>query len=285
MHDNSALSDAWFALMQQLAVSPDHAQQGWQQLQQHYTEPNRAYHNFSHIAAMLRHLAQSPLTVHDEAVLKLAIWFHDLIYDPKAKDNEVRSAALAVQWMQQAGFGTERCDAVNACILATASHQLSLAAHVPDAALFLDLDLSVLGLPPARYRLYAAAIRKEYAWVAAIPYRLGRAGVLQKFLARSELYFTPYFRQRLERRPDTICSANAVNTFLFLTNHEDNRSFVRDPRTGTRHADRRTVLRAYAGGIWCRCHQNRIARRRRSFAPVACAERWHFAVVERAGAQ
>jgi predicted metal-dependent HD superfamily phosphohydrolase len=104
MHDNSALSDAWFALMQQLAVSPDHAQQGWQQLQQHYTEPNRAYHNFSHIAAMLRHLAQSPLTVHDEAVLKLAIWFHDLIYDPKAKDNEVRSAALAVQWMQQAGF-------------------------------------------------------------------------------------------------------------------------------------------------------------------------------------
>lgn len=198
MHDNSALSDAWFALMQQLAVSPDHAQQGWQQLQQHYTEPHRAYHNFSHIAAMLRHLAQSPLTVHDEGVLKLAIWFHDLIYDPKAKDNEARSAALAVQWMQQAGFSAERCDAVNACILATASHQLSLAAHVPDAALFLDLDLSVLGLPPAQYRLYAAAIRKEYAWVAAIPYRLGRAGVLQKFLARSELYFTPYFRQRLE---------------------------------------------------------------------------------------
>lgn len=198
MHEHSALSEAWFALMQQLAVPSDTAQAGWQQLQQRYTEPHRAYHNFSHIAAMLRHLTQTPLIVHDEAVLKLAIWFHDLIYDPKAKDNEARSAELAVQWMQQAGFSAERCDAVRACILATASHQLQLAAHVPDAALFLDLDLSVLGLPPAQYRHYAAAIRKEYAWVAAIPYRLGRAAVLKKFLARSELYFTPYFRQKLE---------------------------------------------------------------------------------------
>jgi predicted metal-dependent HD superfamily phosphohydrolase len=80
-------------------------------------------------------------------------------------------------------------------IRATAAHETSAD---PATRLMLDLDLAVLGAAPPVYAAYAAAIRREYAAVPEAIWRLGRAGVLDRFLARPRLYQTRLFQERLE---------------------------------------------------------------------------------------
>ena len=85
----SALHQRWRTVVAPLLPDPDHT---WQQLATHYNEPHRHYHTLDHVAACLtwldhyRHLAADPLC------LELALWAHDVIYDPRASDNEARSA-------------------------------------------------------------------------------------------------------------------------------------------------------------------------------------------------
>jgi predicted metal-dependent HD superfamily phosphohydrolase len=134
----------------------------YQHLVAMYAEPHRHYHNLHHIADCLgefdrvRHLAREPLAV------ELAIWFHDAVYDPRAGNNEEQSADLAQAWLGEAHAGSALRDAVSRLVLATKKHDASL--HV-DAALLVDVDLSILGQPPDRFWHYEEQIRAEYAWV------------------------------------------------------------------------------------------------------------------------
>jgi predicted metal-dependent HD superfamily phosphohydrolase len=59
-----------------------------------------------------------------------------------------------------------------------------------DLALFLDIDLSILGAPEPVYDQYEQDIRAEYAFVPADAYRAGRGAILKGFLSRPRLYFT-----------------------------------------------------------------------------------------------
>lgn len=62
-----------------------------------YKEEHRFYHNWNHIDYMIN-LAQDLNILTDK--LFLAIIFHDIIYDPKANDNEEKSAELFYSLMQ-----------------------------------------------------------------------------------------------------------------------------------------------------------------------------------------
>ena len=66
--------------------------------------------------------------------------------------------------------------------------------------LLLDADLAILGAAPEVYDRYAAAIRREYAWVDDAAYRKGRAAVLDRFLQRPRLYFTPFLHDRYQQK-------------------------------------------------------------------------------------
>ena len=96
----------WRALWRRLEGQTD-SEPVFDQLQTHYTEPHRAYHNLDHIADCLaqfdraKHLARFP------AELELAIWLHDIIYDTHASDNEEKSAQWAVDAMQAAHMPPE----------------------------------------------------------------------------------------------------------------------------------------------------------------------------------
>jgi predicted metal-dependent HD superfamily phosphohydrolase len=69
-----------------------------------------------------------------------------------------------------------------------------------DAALFLDIDLSILGAVPERFAVYDAAIRREYEHVPDDLYRTGRRAVLKTFLERDPLYLTKTFAVRFEKQ-------------------------------------------------------------------------------------
>jgi predicted metal-dependent HD superfamily phosphohydrolase len=72
-------------------------------------------------------------------------------------------------------------------ILCTKTHQ----AFDAESKILLDADLAILSAEPEHYQNYAAAIRKEYFWVTNEDYRIGRSRVLEGFLHRDRIYYTP----------------------------------------------------------------------------------------------
>lgn len=175
--------------MMRLSVERMAAATAWDALVHRYCEPHRAYHNLSHILALLRHMEAVSAHVCNRDAVELTIWFHDVIYDTHAADNEEQSAAFARRTMQTLGIAPILISPVEDCILATKKHEVS-SPDIADQPTFLDMDLAILGAREEVYRRYAQAIRAEYGWVPADEYKKGRSQVLNRFLARPALFFT-----------------------------------------------------------------------------------------------
>lgn len=167
-----------------------------------YRGEQRHYHGLAHIEALLALAREYRGGLADPEAVEAAIWFHDAIYDSRAKDNEARSAALTREKL--AGrIEAERLDQIAAMIEATATHQLphfSQAGARNDAALFLDMDLAILGASPMAFDAYEQAVRQEYGWVPEPAWVIGRAKVLKNFLARPHVFHTQDFRDRFEQQ-------------------------------------------------------------------------------------
>jgi predicted metal-dependent HD superfamily phosphohydrolase len=163
-----------------------------------YDSPGRHYHAWSHIEACLNEFKHAPVD-QPRAVL-LAILFHDAIYVPGRRDNEERSAQLALDTLvAHSRLGADERDEVAQLIRLTASHH----AHrtlLHDEAVFLDIDLSVLGADEATYRAYADGVRREFvpAAVTAEAFVAGRSRFLQGLVAQDHIFATAWMRSRRE---------------------------------------------------------------------------------------
>ena len=139
--------------------------------------------------------------LHDPKAVTYAILFHDAIYDPRASDNERRSAQLLVE--TDPPIAPESLARARRMIEATEGHflpdDLSDDARA-DCALFLDMDLAILGASQDRFDIYEDQIRREYAHVPADAFRAGRAKVLRHFAQRGRLYFSDWGQQRFEAK-------------------------------------------------------------------------------------
>jgi predicted metal-dependent HD superfamily phosphohydrolase len=161
-----------------------------------YTAPERHYHDLSHIEAMLALAGAHRGNLFDPEAIEAAIWFHDAIYDTRRHDNEAKSAELAAARLT--GLASPgRVGFIATMIRATAGHVMpdfSDERARQDCALFLDMDLAILGSTPADFAAYEAAVRREYAWVAEPLWVEGRRKVLESFLARPAIYASPQVR-------------------------------------------------------------------------------------------
>jgi predicted metal-dependent HD superfamily phosphohydrolase len=129
--------------------------------------------------------------------VELALWFHDAVYAPRAKDNEAQSAAWAVRVMQHAGLPPAACARVQALILKTCHDALP---ETPDELVLVDIDLAIFGADAARFDEYERDVRAEYVWVPACIFRRKRREVLESFLAQPSIYSTVHFKNLLEKR-------------------------------------------------------------------------------------
>ena len=174
-----------------------------------YSEPSRHYHTIEHIASLLLQLNDHGLAVADRDAVALAMLFHDVIYDPRRRDNEEKSATLARRRLSLLGFPDEVVAKVEHYILAT-QHAQHFETNDRDLSLLLDLDLSTLAAAPAEYRVYADAIRREYGDVPDELYRPARRRVLEGFLTRKRIYRTDDLHGLWEQRARANIAAEAA---------------------------------------------------------------------------
>lgn len=165
-----------------------------------YDEPHRAYHDARHIGACLRLLDDREVRALAEhpAEVEAALFYHDVVYDTHARDNEERSAALAERALRDANVAADVVARIGEHVRATKEHTPET--YRADGKLVIDIDLSILGEAPETYARFEEDIRREYAWVEPAAYVTGRSSVLRKFLDRESIYNTPLFRERYEAR-------------------------------------------------------------------------------------
>jgi predicted metal-dependent HD superfamily phosphohydrolase len=167
-----------------------------------YRQPHRFYHTWEHVAACLQDLAAAKSLCLGQIAVELALWCHDAVYDPRAKDNESRSAAIAKAAAAAMGLDEMVAAEAEALVLLT-THKGSAGEGTPwaaDARVVLDVDLAILGKPPREFAAYEAGIRAEYSFLADMDYRKGRGQVLQAFVSRPRIYRTALFEERYERQ-------------------------------------------------------------------------------------
>lgn len=165
-----------------------------------YWADDRHYHGIRHIEALLSLFEGYRAEFADPEAVEAAIWFHDAIYDSRRKDNETLSAALAADKLN-GKVDAPRLARIVAMIEATATHEVPAfddAAAKSDAALLLDMDLSILGAPADIFDAYEDAVRREYGWVSDTDWRAGRGAVLRNFLARPRIFHSDIFMTRFE---------------------------------------------------------------------------------------
>lgn len=163
--------------------------EAWEFLIARYLEPHRRYHTLDHINELLllfdqySHLAENPSSV------ERALWDHDLFYDPKAKDNEERSA----QWHENL---LRTLEAPEVVIKREGRLIRSTAYFAPDwqpptdrdTMLTHDLDLSPLAAPREKFDKNSVNVRFEFSFVSDEDYQKGRIGAMKVFLNRRPIF-------------------------------------------------------------------------------------------------
>ena len=162
-----------------------------------YAEAHRRYHDTAHVRQVVRD-AVALTSGRDRALVALAAWAHDVVYDGRPGDDERASAAWAREELTAAGLADADVARVEGLVLATLDHTPPPGDHLAEA--LLDADLAILGADPADYERYRLAVRAEYAHVPDDAWRVGRAAVLRSLLDKEPLYRTRAARERWAAR-------------------------------------------------------------------------------------
>ena len=145
-------------------------------LVERWSEPHRRYHDLDHLVAVLTGLDTLSAPEPVAAVLRLAAWFHDAVYDGTPGADEEASAALAERVLTELGVPSPAVAEAARLVRLTADHRVGEGDMV--GALLVDADLAILAAPRPAYRRYVEAVRREYTHVPDAMFAAGRNRVL-----------------------------------------------------------------------------------------------------------
>jgi len=167
----------------------------WDEIEKQYGAKGRHYHTMQHLEYMFARLLEHKGNIAEWDTLIFSVAYHDIVYSATAKDNEEKSACIAVKRLTQINFPPEKMQRCKEQILATSQH-LASADH--DTNLFTDADLSILGAPWPAYEAYFKNVRKEYRIYPDFLYNPGRKKAITHFLEMDYIFKTAAFRDRFE---------------------------------------------------------------------------------------
>jgi predicted metal-dependent HD superfamily phosphohydrolase len=175
-----------------------HARAALARLTARYAEPHRRYHTVDHVEACLTWLDWFTGSADHPEEVELALFFHDAVYEIGSSSNESESASLARAELGQLGVRADAIERIANHVEATAHREAEVASG--DAALVLDLDLTILGEGADKYDAFERTIREEYAQVPDDVFLAARRRILNRFLARGVIYRVRAVRDQLEAR-------------------------------------------------------------------------------------
>ena len=161
---------------------------------QRYSEPHRRYHNMGHIGQMFN--AMTELRFELTSFQILAIYGHDLIYYPGAKDNEEKSAREIITLCDD--LTENQTVIVRAIIMSTKNH-VPLPEALGQSEEVIDLDLSILASNEEDYKKYVSQVRQEYYMIKDEQFNAGRKKFLKEFLKRDKIFQTARGIEKLEQ--------------------------------------------------------------------------------------
>lgn len=188
----------WRRDLESWAAPADYVEQTFDDLVERYHEPHRHYHTLEHVASVLRSAESLNGFARDPAAVRMAAWYHDVVYDPAGADNEARSAVLAAAHLTSLSVPSDVVRESARLIELTSGHRTEVGDR--NGAVLLDADLTILAAPPDRYARYVENVRAEYAHVDDAAFRKGRTALLEDFLDRPYIFHTHSYRAEREAR-------------------------------------------------------------------------------------
>lgn len=158
-----------------------------------YSEPFRTYHTLGHVDDCLGRLDACAHLVASPDAIEIALWFHDVLCDPGARDNELRSA----RWYLERSAGTTARLRTAVCRMILASRHIAPALR-SDARYMVDIDLAGFGEPWPEFRRTTDLVRGEFPHRSDAEFARGLTPFLRSLVARPSLYGTVFFRERCE---------------------------------------------------------------------------------------
>jgi predicted metal-dependent HD superfamily phosphohydrolase len=191
------LRQRWGSLFNSLGInsSSRDLNENFSDLFNKYSESHRYYHTPKHLWDCLQEFDKAKKLLEEPLAVESALWFHDVVYDTHAKDNEEKSAQYASRVLCKLNLPEQFVKKTENLVLLT-KHNVEPKGI--DEKLILDIDLAILGKPQKVFDEYELNIRKEYSWVGDHDFMEGRSKILQYFLNRSFIYRTSLFRERYE---------------------------------------------------------------------------------------
>lgn len=165
-------------------------------LLERWNEPQRRYHNETHLRAVLRAVdeLEADGEAFDSTEVRLAAWLHAAVFDPTESENNDKSAAFAERALAAAAPVEE----VARLVRLMGGHRVE--AGDLNGAVLSDADLAVLGSDPETYDTYSSDVRHEFAHVPGERFVAGRIAALEGLIERKAIFLTRAGRDAWEKQ-------------------------------------------------------------------------------------
>lgn len=170
----------------------DEACEVFHRLYSYYSSDERYYHSTGHIHFCLTQFDQVKRYLDSPDAVEMAIWFHDVIYERGACDNEYQSALFFKEYVAQK-LTPEFTEQVYNLILDT-THK-----HTPttqDGQYLADIDLSSMALPWQEFMRDSSNVRAECNHLCDKEFYPKQLAFLESLLARQQFFYTDFFQQQ-----------------------------------------------------------------------------------------
>ena len=190
------LRHQWDDLMQFYGLNSVQTEAVYNDLVARYEDDGRYYHNLKHIQNVLEIIESVRVIAADLEAIKLAAWFHDVIYDPAATDNEEQSVIL---------FNKLAHNILPETVIQKVSKIIKATLHIDnpedlDEAFMLDIDLSSIAGSWQRFTKDNSNLRREAKDQDCRDYCEKKISFFNMLLDKDRIYFTDFFHAAFEEK-------------------------------------------------------------------------------------
>ena len=180
-----------------LAGAKDDSDAIHRQLVDAYNEPQRVYHTLDHIEHCLGLFDSISRKLNKADAVEIAIWFHDVIYQPGAPDNEQLSADFFASL--SAGILSDSFQRLVYDLIMATIHNGGDVSDA-DTQYLVDIDLSSFGLPWGEFIRDSENVRKELKHIPDSVFYPKQVAFQKALLNRPRFFLSDYFFNKFENQ-------------------------------------------------------------------------------------